>query len=122
MLDDNPVSNYRISFYILIDYCILFTAQITLSSIIYLPLYYLSTLLLIKKVSAFKTKQVYMSHAFSIVCKQSFLKVPSARFAHFAYKLAFSTLRKLCLQTIAFSILYKLIRGCAPKPLLLYTH
>src|SRR5216683_565371 len=49
-----------------------------------------------------------------MVCEQSHIKVPTARFARFAHKLAFSTLMWLCSQTICLSAYHKNLSEAAP--------
>ena len=56
----------------------------------------------------------FLCHAFGMVCEQSHIKVPSARFARFAHKLAYSTLMWLCSQTICLSACHKNLSGAAP--------
>src|SRR5712671_2677609 len=49
-----------------------------------------------------------------MVCEQSHIKVPTARFARFAHKLAFSTLMWLCSQTICLSAYHKNLSEAVP--------
>jgi Reverse transcriptase (RNA-dependent DNA polymerase) len=63
----------------------------------------------------------FLCYAFGMVCEQSHIKVPLARFAHFAHKLAFSTLMWLCSQTICLSAYYKNLLGAVPPNPCCYT-